>query len=92
MDRLWNLEKYNKNTALVDENGKELTYEQLDAECGKLANAIKERCLIFILCENTIGSAIGYIAALNNHIVPVMVNRHLEQELLDIKTNHIVLI
>lgn len=83
MDRLWNLKQYSNHTALVEEGGIELTYEQLDTECGKLANAIKERCLIFILCENTTGSALGYIAALNNHIVPVMVNRHLEQELLD---------
>ena len=83
MERLWMLEKYNNNTALVEEGGIELTYKQLNNECGKLANAINGRCLIFILCENTIGSALGYIAALNNHIVPVMLNSHLEEGLLD---------
>lgn len=83
MDRLWNLEKFSNNTALVEEGGIELTYGQLDAECRKLANTLKRRCLVFILCENTIGSALGYITALNHHIVPVMLNRHLEHELLE---------
>lgn len=83
MDRLWNLEQFKNYIALIEEGGKELTYGQLDTECRKFANVIKERCLIFILCKNTIGSALGYITALNNRIVPVMLNRHLEQELLD---------
>lgn len=83
VDRLWNLEKYGNNTAIVEESGIELTYEQLSIACGNLADTINGRCLIFILCENTIGSALGYITALNNYIVPVMLNRHLEHELLD---------
>ena len=29
VDRLWNLEKYGNNTAIVEESGIELTYEQL---------------------------------------------------------------
>lgn len=80
---MWNLRKYEDNIALIDENGKKVTYEQLDNECQMLADIIGYRCLVFSLCENTIGSFLGYVGFLNNQIVPVMLSSHLEQELLE---------
>lgn len=79
---IWDLKTYENNIAVLDENGCTLIYGQLDEECEKLAEAVGGRCLVFSLCENSIGSLVGYVGFLNHHIVPVMLSSQLEKELL----------
>lgn len=79
---LWDLEKYRDNTAIIDECGRVLTYGGLSSEGGRVASAVEERCLVFSLCTNSIGSVIGYVSFINANIVPVLLNAHLEKELL----------
>ena len=83
MNRIWNLEKYKGNTALIDEFGNQMTYDVLNSEAYTLAEKIGRRCLVFSLCRNEIGSVLGYTAFINNGIVPVLLNSHLEEELLN---------
>ena len=83
MGRIWNLEKHAGKTALTEESGAQVTYDILNAEANRLADAIGHRCLVFALCRNAIGSVLGYTAFLNNGIVPVMMNSHLEESLLE---------
>lgn len=83
MEWFWSFEQYRDHVAVINENGIQLTYDQLIAEGGKLADAAGHRCLVFILCENSIGSLLGYAAFLNHGIVPVMLSSHLETGLLD---------
>ena len=83
MNRIWDLGKHAGRVALLDENDRSLTYGELDAEALRLAGAIGHRCLVFSLCRNEIGSVLGYTAFINNGIVPVMVNSHLEGQLLE---------
>lgn len=83
MGKIWELEKFSGNTALIDENGQKVTYGQLNANAQALAEFIGRRCLVFSLCLNEIGSVLGYVAFVNNGIVPVQLNSHLEAELLD---------
>ena len=83
MCRIWNLEDYRDNIALCDEYGNEMTYGTLDVESQKIAGFVNRRCLVFCLCRNEIGSVIGYVAFLNNGIVPVQLSSNLEEELLD---------
>lgn len=80
---MWDLKKFGENDALIDDEGNRLTYQELDDEGGRIADAVGKRCLVFSLCENSIGSAVGYISFLNNRIVPVMLNANLESELLE---------
>ena len=82
MSKLWDLEKFKDNTALIDEFGGQMTYLVLNSEADILAERIGHRCLAFSLCRNEIGSVLGYIAFVNNGIVPVLLNSHLEEELL----------
>ena len=83
MRTIWDLEKYKNNTALLDEFGKSMTYGELNAEANALAKSVGHRCLVFVLCRNVIGSVLGYTAFVNNGIVPVMVNSHLDRALLE---------
>lgn len=83
MGKIWDLSKYANNTAMIDENGQQLTYSQLNANAQALAEFIGRRCLVFSLCRNEIGSVLGYVAFVNNGIVPVQLNSHLEAGLLE---------
>lgn len=80
---MWNLEKFSGNQAIADEFGNRLTYGEMAWECQRIADAVGERCLVFSLCTNTIGSVVGYVAFLNSRIVPALLNAHLERELLN---------
>ena len=79
---IWDLTKYAGNTAFIDEFGKTLTYAELKSESEMIVDKIGRRCLVFILCRNEIGSMVGYVGCINGNILPVMLNSHLESELL----------
>ena len=83
MGRIWNLEAYGDAVAVRDEFGTALSYAELVAETRALADAVGRRCLVFSLCRNEIGSLLGYVAFVNHGIVPVMLNSHLDQGLLE---------
>ena len=82
MGRIWNLEQYKDNVALVDEFGNSISYGVLKSESYVLAEALGRRCLVFCLCRNEIGSVLGYVSFINNAIVPVLLNSHLDAYLL----------
>ncbi len=79
---MWCLEQFRENIALRDENGRTLSYGELSEETRRIAEAVGRRSLVFSLCRNTIGSVLGYVAFLNGHIPPVLLNSHLEETLL----------
>jgi acyl-CoA synthetase (AMP-forming)/AMP-acid ligase II len=68
--------------ALKDEYGRELTYAQLGEHTRSFIHEVGKRTLIFGLCENKIGSIIGYSACIKGQIVPVLLSAHLEKEML----------
>ena len=83
MSKIWNLEQFGKSVAIQDEFGNQVTYDVLNSEAQRLAEAVGERCLVFSLCRNEIGSVAGYVGFLSNGIVPVMLNSHLDEKLLE---------
>lgn len=81
---MWRLADYSKNIAVIDENGKAILYDALQRESETLAQHVKDgRCLIFNLCSNEAGSLIGYVAFVNNNIVPFMLDANIDRNLLD---------
>ncbi|MBQ3818963.1 AMP-binding protein [bacterium] len=78
---MWKLNNFKNNIAVITENGKNISYGELDLYCKKLTDNIKNRCLVFNLCKNEIGSLVGYIGFLNARIVPLMLKADLEYEL-----------
>lgn len=82
-NKLWDLKKFKGNTALLDEDGEQLTYGELNDEATSLATKVKKRSLVFSLCTNSIGSVIGYTAFVNSgKAVPVQLSVHLDEALL----------
>lgn len=82
MSRIWNLEEYENNIALIDEYGNQITYGQLNASANILAEAVGRRCLVFSFCRNEIGSVMGYTSFINHGIVSVQLSSRLEEGLL----------
>lgn len=82
MKQIWDISEFGKSVAIQDDMGHQVTYHELKLKSAELAKAVGGRCLVFSLCRNEIGSAVGYFSFLNNGIVPVMLNSHLEAELL----------
>ncbi len=83
MGKIWEFGQFGKATALMDEHGNQLTYDVLDSEAQILAEKIGQRCLVFSLCRNEIGSVLGYVSFINHAIVPVLLNSHLEENLME---------
>jgi len=79
---MWNLEEFKDNPAIIDEYGTVISYSELKDYSDEITRHVANRCLVFSLCENLIGSIVGYVSFINNRIVPVMLNAHLETELL----------
>lgn len=86
MDRdepmIWEFDRYKDNIAILDEHGTAMTYAWLKTAGEDIADKVGERCLVFSLCENSVGSVVGYTAFVNNGIVPVLLNSHMDRELL----------
>jgi acyl-coenzyme A synthetase/AMP-(fatty) acid ligase len=80
---MWELEQFGSQIALQDEFGVRLSYQELASEGDAIANVIGKRCLVFILCTNEVGSVLGYTAMVNHNVVPVLLNSHLEREMLE---------
>ena len=79
---MWDLECFAENNALQDEYGQCLSYAGLSAGCDRLYANIGRRCLVFLLCTNSVGSIIGYTSFVNNRVVPVMLSADMEPSLL----------
>lgn len=79
---MWNLLKFENNIALVDAGGESCTYGALHDACESVAAHLPARCLVFCLCENSIGSMLGYVSFLNHRAVPLMLDRHIDRVLL----------
>ena len=79
-----NLDKKDPSkVAVIDDSGDSLTYGDLCNYSKEFAEALSYRTLIFILSENCNGSLLGYISALDNHIVPLILSNKTEQSLFD---------
>lgn len=64
---MFDLNRYSKNIAVITDKGEQLTYGELNAEAARFADAITEKGLLFCLCENHLGSLVGYVSCLEHH-------------------------
>ena len=79
---MWNFDKFAGNTAVITENGDNISYFAFGERCADLTRNIPHRCLVFNLCKNELGSLVGYVGFLNARIVPLMLKADLDVGLL----------
>lgn len=68
--------------ALYEDSGIILTYGQLCEEVERFGIRIPERSLVFILCQNAIGSVVGYLSCLNGNHVAFMLDAEMDGDML----------
>ena len=78
---IWDMNQYSANMAVITEDGYQVTYLELQEAGDELYASISKRCLVFNMCDNVLGSLLGYTAFLNHRIVPAMLKADLDQEL-----------
>lgn len=78
---MWKFDRFGQVPAALDEYGQSLSYTELKAEGEALCAAAGGRCLVFQLCENTMGSFVGYAGFLDGGIVPAMLGAQVDGEL-----------
>ena len=77
-----NMKKYANYVAVITEGGEEVTYEELGRFADELYAIIHHRCLVFCLCENTLGSLVGYVSFIRHKVVPLLIAKDMNTELL----------
>ena len=55
------LDKYASNTAIITEKSEKINYSDLLAFADTIGKQIENRCLIFVVCNNSFESIPGYI-------------------------------
>ena len=75
---MWRFNRFGDAIAVKDEYGAQLSYAQLAKESRSLCSAAGGKCLVFSLCENTLGSFLGYAGFLEGGIVPAMLSAHID--------------
>jgi acyl-coenzyme A synthetase/AMP-(fatty) acid ligase len=80
---MWDFSANCDRICLQEDDGFLLSYGQVEEFGVRLAEAAGGRCLVFILCGNSIGAVAGHIAFIEHGIVPLLLNANIDRELLD---------
>lgn len=76
-------ERFGDKIAFLDDRGQQITYRELADWTAETGKYFEGRSLVFCLCESSLGSAAGYLACLNNRMVPLMLDRRIDEQLLE---------
>lgn len=79
---MFDFNKYTNNIAVITDRNDQLTYAQLAEETEHFHKAIPSKSFMFILCENVIGSLVGYVACITKHIPAVLLDGSKDSELI----------
>ena len=71
---MFDLKKYKERIAVISDKGEQLTYGELDNQAAKFADAVKDKGLLICLCENRVGSLVGFVGCLEHHIPIVLLD------------------
>jgi len=71
---MFDLLNYKTHTAVITDRGEQLSYEELDAQASQFAKIIQKNALLFCLCENRLGSLVGYVACMEHHVPIVLLD------------------
>lgn len=69
-------------TAIIDAFGNQFTYGELETLSLEYKKFIPERSLVMILCDYSVETVAFYYCQMTNHVVPILVDKNLDNELL----------
>ncbi len=71
---LFDLLRFSANTAVKSESGLTMNYVDLDVAARSVTSQLECRRLTFCLCDNTIGSFVGYVGLMNANMPTVLLD------------------
>ena len=71
---MFGLKRYKERIAVISDKGEQLTYGELDTQAARFADAVKDKGLLICLCENRVGSLVGFVGCLEHHIPIVLLD------------------
>ncbi|MCQ2224257.1 MAG: AMP-binding protein [Paludibacteraceae bacterium] len=74
--------RYKENIAIISDRNETLTYSQLIDCTDDFVASIPRKGLVFTLCENLLGSLVGYVACIRNKIPQVLLDGSKDIELI----------
>lgn len=80
---MFDLNIFSNNIAVETEHGKKINYDQLEKDAGSIAKVMEPRKFTFCLCENTIGSFVGYVAFMTHNIPTVLLDASKDTDIID---------
>ncbi|MGN0438099.1 MAG: AMP-binding protein [Lachnospiraceae bacterium] len=66
----------------ISDKGDCVSYKDAVSFSNQVSTVVPERSLVFSFCHNQIGSLMGYVAFLSNHIVPLLLSADLDMQLI----------
>ena len=85
---MFDLNKYSNNLAVETEQGKTMTYAQLKDSADSIAAGMEHRKFTFCLCENTLGSFVGYVAFMTHNIPTVLLDASKDIDIIEDLIQH----
>ena len=85
---MFDLDKYASHIAVETEQGQKMTYAQLKEDAYSIAAEIEPRKFTFCLCENTIGSFVGYVAFMMHNIPTVLLDASKDSSVISSLVDH----
>lgn len=85
---MFDLLRYSDNIAVETEQGKKITYAQLEKDANAIVEVMKPRKFTFCLCENTLGSFVGYVAFMTHNIPTVLLDGSKDTGIVQGLANH----
>ncbi|MCR5718361.1 MAG: AMP-binding protein [Oscillospiraceae bacterium] len=77
------LEQYSDRIAVIDDNGRSYSYQELIDAADTFALAAVPRSIVFLQCENSFASIASYIGFLRRRAIPVLLSDSLAEERLE---------
>ena len=75
------LEKYSKNISIINRYHENISYTELLSKSDDLGKIIKKRCLIFLMCSNSIETILGYIGFGRASAVQLLINSSMQMRI-----------
>ncbi|MCI8453923.1 MAG: AMP-binding protein [Lachnospiraceae bacterium] len=72
---------YADNLMFLDDAGERVTYGDFAVFYESVKGRLRERSLLFLFCENSVGSVFFYLACLNKGVVPLLLDANMDQAL-----------
>lgn len=78
---MFDLLKFKDRIAVVTDRGETMSYLELNSEIEKFFSVLPCKGFMFILCENLLGSLVGYVACMTKHVPCLLLDGSKDLEL-----------